>query len=244
MLAALRGRLRATDWTTQLRHDRKHPRPAPRTSRDSRMHEPAHLTRASPGLDHEGGYAALRTHAIVRLPETPGVFCVVSPKLSLRLHDESHRTPRITVPLKITLKPREVILISGALLKNGDHLAQFTVENEVPILRQKDILTERQADTICKKIYFVVQLMYFQPGNQATHHKNFWELVRMLSAAVPSVLPLIDEIGELILADRFYQALKAAKKLIAYEDELIRKAHERSQDLLKDSEGNTVGTRH
>ena len=148
------------------------------------------------------------------------------------------------MPLKITLKPREVILIGGALLKNGDHLAQFTVENEVPILRQKDILTERQANTICRKIYYVVQLMYFEPGNLATHHKTFWELVRILSTAVPSVLPLIDEIGELILADRFYQALKATRKLIAYEEQLVRKANERSQDLRKDPEGDTVGTRY
>lgn len=148
------------------------------------------------------------------------------------------------MPLKITLKPREMILIGGALMKNGEHLAQFTVENEVPILRQKDMLSEKQADTICKKIYYVVQLMYFEPGNLATHHKSFWELIRILSAAVPSVLPLINEIGELILEDRYYQALKATRKLIAYEDELVRKANERSQDLRKDPEGNTVGTRH
>ena len=148
------------------------------------------------------------------------------------------------MPLKITLKPREVILISGALLKNGEHLAQFTIENEVPILRQKDILTEGQTDTICKKIYYIIQLMYFDRPNLATHHKTFWELVRMLSAAVPSVLPLIDEIGELILADRYYQALKAAQKLIAYETELTRNANERSQDLQKSSEGNTVGPQH
>lgn len=117
-------------------------------------------------------------------------------------------------------------------------ITQFTIENEVPILRQKDILSERQADTICKKIYYVVQLMYFEPANLSSHHKTFWELVRMLSAAVPSVTPLIDEIGELILEDRYYQALKATRKLIAYEDELIRNTHERSQDLQKDTEGN------
>jgi flagellar protein FlbT len=147
------------------------------------------------------------------------------------------------VPLKITLKPREIILLGGALLKNGEHLAQFTIENEVPILRQKDILTERQADTICKKIYYVIQLMYFEPANLSSHHKTFWELVRMLSAAVPSTLSLIDEIGELILSDEFYQALKATRKLISYEEELIRQANERSQDLHKDPEGNPVGAR-
>jgi flagellar protein FlbT len=151
--------------------------------------------------------------------------------------------PEITVPLKITLKPREIILLGGALLKNGEHLAQFTIENEVPILRQKDILTERQADTICKKIYFVIQLMYFEPGNLASHHKTFWELVRILSAAVPSTLPLIDEIGELILEDRYYQALKATRKLIAYEEVLVRKANESPQDLHQNPEGNPVGSR-
>ncbi len=135
------------------------------------------------------------------------------------------------MPLKITLKPHEVILLGGALVKNGDRLTQFTIENEVPILRHKDILTERQADTICKKIYYVVQLMYFEPGNLPAHHKTFWELVRILSAAVPSTLPLIDEIGELILTDDFYRALKATRKLIAYEEALVRKAHERSHDL-------------
>jgi len=149
----------------------------------------------------------------------------------------STHTP-IAVPLKITLKPREVILLGGALLKNGDHLAQFTIENEVPILRQKDILSERQADTICKKIYFVVQLMYFEPGNLSSHHKTFWELVRMLSAAVPSIVPLIDEIGELILQERYYQALKSTRKLIAYEEALVSKAHERTLNLQEDPKGN------
>ena len=146
------------------------------------------------------------------------------------------------MPLKITLKPREIILIGGALLKNGEHLAQFTVENEVPILRQKDILTEREATTECNKIYYMIQLMYFEPGKLAAHQQTFWELVRMLSAAAPSVLPLVKEIGELILQDHYYQALKVCRTLIAYEEQLVRNANERSQDLLKDPEGNHVGT--
>lgn len=146
------------------------------------------------------------------------------------------------MPLKITLKPREIILIGGALLKNGEHLAQFTVENEVPILRQKDILTESEANTVCNKIYYMIQLMYFEPAKLAAHQEVFWELVRQLSAAAPSVLPLIKEIGELILEDRYYQALKACRKLIDYEDQLIRNAHERSLDLHQDTERNRLGT--
>lgn len=148
------------------------------------------------------------------------------------------------MPLKITLKPRERILLGGALLKNGDHLAHLTIENEVPILREKDLLSERDANTVAKRIYFAVQLMYFEPAHLAAHHKFFWENVRQLSAAAPSVLPLIDEIGELILDERYYQALKATRKLIAYEAELMNHAntHERSKGLLQGSERNPVGT--
>ncbi len=135
------------------------------------------------------------------------------------------------MPLKITLKPRETILVGGALLKNGDHLTQFTIENEVPILRQKDILTEREAKTVCRKIYYVIQLMYFEPANLPAHHQTYWQLVRALSSAAPSTLPLIDEIGELILDGKFYQALKCARTLIAYEEALTAQANERSQNV-------------
>ena len=140
-------------------------------------------------------------------------------------------TPLPLVPLKITLKPRETILVGGALIKNGEHVAQFTIENEVPILRQKDILTERDASTVCRKIYYVIQLMYFEPSHLATHHQTYWELVRALTSAAPSTLPLLDEIGELILNGKYYQALKSARTLIAYEDTLTSQVHERTQNL-------------
>jgi flagellar protein FlbT len=124
------------------------------------------------------------------------------------------------VPLKITLKPGERVLLGGVLLTNGPHASSFTVENEVPILRAKDLMSERAADTVCKKIYYSIQAMYFDRPNLAEHHKTYWHLVRRLSAAVPSALPLLDETSALILDERYYQALKAARKLIAYEAEL------------------------
>ena len=136
------------------------------------------------------------------------------------------------MPLKITLKPKELILIGGALLRNGDHLAQFTVENEVPILRQKDLLT--------KQIYYVIQLMYFEPARLTEHHQVYWQFVRTLSRAAPSTLPLIDEIGEEILQGRYYRALKATRKLIAYEANLTRHAHERATNVQQDPEGHAL----
>jgi flagellar protein FlbT len=123
--------------------------------------------------------------------------------------------------LKIVLKPGERIIISGAVITNGKTTAQFLVENQVPILRQKEIMAENEASTPCRRIYLVIQLMYIDAGNLATHHHTYWNLVRDVLTAAPSTLPMIDRISDHILNNRYYQALKLTKKLIEYEEETI-----------------------
>jgi flagellar protein FlbT len=125
--------------------------------------------------------------------------------------------------LKITLKPQEKLIISGAVITNGAGRSDFVVENSVPILRQKDIMSLKDADSPCKKIYFAIQLMYVDGKNMAEHHRAYWELVQDVAAAAPSQKPLLQEISENILQDRHYQALKLTKKLIAYEQEVINR---------------------
>lgn len=123
--------------------------------------------------------------------------------------------------LKIALKPNERMIIGGAVITNGGSKTEFMVENDVPILRQKDIMGEKDADSPCRKIYFVVQLMYIDPGNLTTHHQTYWQLVRDVLQAAPSTREYIDRISREILADRYYQALKITKQLIDYEQELM-----------------------
>lgn len=125
--------------------------------------------------------------------------------------------------LKITLKPHEKFILGGAVIANGDAKSTFVLENDVPILREKDILTLASADTPCKRIYFTIQLMYIDGNNLAEHHKTFWELVKDVAMAAPSRKPMLQEISEYILSDRYYQALKLTKKLIEYEQEVINR---------------------
>jgi flagellar protein FlbT len=123
--------------------------------------------------------------------------------------------------LKIILKPHEKFIIGGAVITNGDAKSAFIVENEVPILREKDILTLTAADTPCKRIYFVIQLMYVDETNLPEHHKTYWELVKAVAETAPSRKPMLKEISENILNAQYYQALKLTKKLIDYEREVI-----------------------
>ncbi|OGP50517.1 MAG: flagellar protein FlbT [Deltaproteobacteria bacterium RBG_13_43_22] len=125
------------------------------------------------------------------------------------------------MPLKIVLKPGERVIIGGAVISNGKFKSELFVENKVPILRQKDILSFKEADTPCRRLYFSIQLMYMDEGRLAEHHKVYWQLVKDLLSATPSVLGLIDQISEQILNNHYYQALKLGKKLIDYEQEVL-----------------------
>ena len=128
--------------------------------------------------------------------------------------------------LKISLKPGEKAIISGAVVTNGNARSDLFIENRVVILREKDIMKEAEADTPCRRIYFTIQLMYIDDENVVEHHRTYWELVRDVVAAAPSTLSLIDQISGHILGAEYYKALKLTRKLTDYEEETVKNARE------------------
>jgi len=130
------------------------------------------------------------------------------------------------MPLKLTLKPHERVIIGGAVVTNGPSSSRLLIENNVPILRQSDILSELQANTPCRRIYFAIQLMYIDQAQIAELQPVYWELVREVLEAAPSMKNLISKISQSIIDSKMYQALKIARKLIQYEEELIKNASE------------------
>ncbi|MGD8524046.1 MAG: flagellar biosynthesis repressor FlbT [Desulfobacterales bacterium] len=133
--------------------------------------------------------------------------------------------------LKITLKPNERMIIGGAVVTNGETRADFTIDNKVPLLRQKDIMSENEANSPSRRLYFVIQLMYIDQDNVLTYHNTYWSIIKDIVKAAPSVLGLIDQISELILGNQYYQALKLTKTLIEYEQEVTHRVREPSRSL-------------
>jgi flagellar protein FlbT len=125
------------------------------------------------------------------------------------------------MPLKIRLKSHEKILLGNVVITNGDRPTEFYVENKVSVLREKDIMKEDAATTPGRRLYFLIQLMYMDSSNLVHYHTAYWELVREIVAAAPSTKIYLEEISTLILDQDYYQALKAARRLIAYEVSLV-----------------------
>ncbi|HAT87467.1 flagellar biosynthesis repressor FlbT [Cohaesibacter gelatinilyticus] len=123
--------------------------------------------------------------------------------------------------LKIELRPGERIIIGNSVITNGDSRARIFVDGEAPIMREKDILTSETANSPAKRIYLCVQLMYL--GEDIAKHKElYFTLVNQFLQAAPSALTLVDAINNKILTNSLYAALKEAKALIRYEEELLR----------------------
>ena len=133
--------------------------------------------------------------------------------------------------LKISLRPHEKIVIAGAVITNGEKRCELVIENKVPILREKDLMREDQADTPCRRIYFVVQLMYFDEENLEDHYENYWRLVKDVLAAAPSMTVYVDRISECLIGNRYYQALRFARELIEYEKEVLNSVAEPNGSL-------------
>ena len=132
------------------------------------------------------------------------------------------------MPLRISLRAQERLIVGGAVVRNGQHRCDLVIENDVPILRGKDVLGLDEATSPCRRIYFAVQLMYVDPSNLPDHQRLFSELVREVIDASPSMTPLLTQLNERIAANQYYQGLKVARKLIAYEQDLISHAAVRS----------------
>ena len=131
--------------------------------------------------------------------------------------------------LKIKLRPHERLIIGGAVVANGDTKCDLIVENEVPVLRDKDILREKDADTPCKRVYLTIQLMYVDSRELAQKHNIYWSLVKDIVEAAPSTAEMFAEISTLIIEGKYYPALKLARKLIEYEEGAMEDARKRPQ---------------
>ena len=138
--------------------------------------------------------------------------------------------------LKVELKPGEKLLVGNSIITNSDQRTRLFIEGQAPILREKDILTPASADTPAKRIYLAVQIMYIE-NNIDVLRQEYFSLINDIVTAAPSTIAIVDRINNDILTGALYKALKSAKQLIQFEQELIENAAARGSRLPADGQG-------
>lgn len=129
--------------------------------------------------------------------------------------------------LKVELKPGERIILGDCIVTNDNQRTRLFIEGDAPILREKDIMTPETADTPAKRIYLAVQLMYLSK-DVPKFQEQYFELVGDFVRAAPSSLQMVDAVNNAILTNALYKALREAKNLIAFEQELMDHAARRA----------------
>lgn len=122
------------------------------------------------------------------------------------------------MPLSIPLPAGAKIIINGAVIENsGSANISLTVHNKANILRDKDVLTQPEANTPAKEIYHAIQNAYLFDANRGEWETIGDALMDRFVAAWPSSAPIIAHLRELMADDKLYNALRASRRLIALE---------------------------
>lgn len=122
--------------------------------------------------------------------------------------------------LKVEIKPGERIIVGDALITNAGPRAKLLVEGDAPILREKDVLPPREADTPAKLVYLAVQLIYLKHGAPEVV-EEYRVLARDFGEAAPGSTEILAALDNCILSGEFYKAIKQAKRLVEYEERRI-----------------------
>src|SRR5260370_17068810 len=114
------------------------------------------------------------------------------------------------MPLKLTLKPNEKLIVNGAVLSNGSPRAvTLTFYNKAQLLQQKGVLLPEDATTPLLRTYFALQCMYLDHDEMEAHHKQFIAFSNELFAATRNVAirSAITTAARHATAGEFYPAL-------------------------------------
>ena len=117
------------------------------------------------------------------------------------------------MPLKFVLRPNEKVIINGAVIGAGDRPVSFCLYNTANFLRGREVLKEEQIDSIEKKLYFVIQLVYIFPDDAHLNLVRFGPIWEEARAARPDAADTLDEIARLVEGHTYYRALKICRRL-------------------------------
>ena len=129
------------------------------------------------------------------------------------------------MPFRLNLKPHERVIIGGAAVRNGRTRAGLVIENQVPILRETEILSPRAVRTPCERIYLALQLAYVDTAQRAQHLETYRALASDVLLAAPSCAPLLATVQGCVDEGRLYHAIKSVRRLLAHERGILSDVH-------------------
>ena len=117
------------------------------------------------------------------------------------------------MPLKFSLRPGEKVIVNGAVIGRGEEPGTFYLYNKANFLRGREVMKEDAADTIEKKLYLIIQLIYLFPDDAAETLRKFEAILAQTLAERPESAAELEQVAQLVHKQDYYRALKLTAKL-------------------------------
>jgi flagellar protein FlbT len=123
------------------------------------------------------------------------------------------------MPLHLKLRRGEKLLINGAVLEIGQRYGEVIVHNQSNCLRGSDLLTEEEASTPTRRVYFAVQMMIVDPPQAVAHRQRFHQLCDQLCSAFVNadILARLAQVRVEVDKGEAYRALALLRAVLRYE---------------------------
>jgi flagellar biosynthesis repressor protein FlbT len=127
------------------------------------------------------------------------------------------------MPLKLKLAAHERLIVNGAVMVNGGCRTTLVIGNFAHIMREKDVLQERDANTPTRRLYFILQTMLMQPPPSEAVTASYRLAHTQLTVAYerPENLTILGEVDRMVELGDYYKAMMKLQPLIAYEAQLL-----------------------
>jgi len=125
--------------------------------------------------------------------------------------------------LKLTLRPRERVVVNGCVIRNGDRRQALTVENRADIVRESDLLKPDAESTPVSKVYFLVQTALIRPDTRDQILPMIQQGLADLACCFGADMRArIMEAANFVSMADFYKAMSELRAVLKYETELMQ----------------------
>jgi flagellar biosynthesis repressor protein FlbT len=119
--------------------------------------------------------------------------------------------------LQVEMKPGERFVLGEYIITSTARTRLVFHNENVAILREKDVLRPEQAVTRAQRIYYALQRVYTSKDEAAK--TEYSALCSELASVLPSSLPFIERINRHVVDGALYKALKETRELMLHEGE-------------------------
>ena len=125
------------------------------------------------------------------------------------------------MPLRLSLKPHERLIINGCVIRNGPRRQILEIENRADVLRGNEMMDDSTAQTPARRTAYQIQIALVSKPHRADYLPLIRKGLEDLARALPRFAPHITDAEARLDEGDFFAAFRALGEVIAHEDRLF-----------------------